>query len=57
VNTLSGDIVLLGDFNFHFDCPSNPSTSKLLDLLYMFNLSQVVDSPTLPWPHTRLDHC
>eukprot|EP00745_Piridium_sociabile_P027300 TRINITY_DN439_c0_g1_i27.p1 TRINITY_DN439_c0_g1~~TRINITY_DN439_c0_g1_i27.p1 ORF type:complete len:1128 (+),score=135.82 TRINITY_DN439_c0_g1_i27:139-3522(+) len=61
VNTLSGDIVLLGDFNFHFDCPSNPSTSKLLDLLYMFNLSQVVDSPThsrghiLDWIIVRSD--
>ena len=44
--TLPGDLCVLADFNVHFDLPPNPATTKLLDLLRMFNLRQSVQQPT-----------
>ncbi|WP_419615364.1 endonuclease/exonuclease/phosphatase family protein, partial [Thiolapillus sp.] len=45
-NSLAGNSFILGDFNFHYDCPLNPYTSRLNDLLSMFDLQQSVNSPT-----------
>ena len=44
--TLPGDLCVLADFNVHFDLSHNPATTKLLDLLRMFNLRQPVQQPT-----------
>ena len=38
--------MILGDFNFHFDRPTDQHMSKILDLLKMFNLAQSVNLPT-----------
>ena len=45
-NSIGGNLIILGDFNFHFDCPSKPNTSKLLDSINVFNLKQSVNQPT-----------
>ena len=45
-NSLAGNSFILGDFNFHYDCLLNPYTSRLNDLLSMFDLQQSVNSPT-----------
>ena len=45
-NSLHGDLCASGDFNAHFDLPHNLTTTKLLDLLRMFNLHQTVKQPT-----------
>ena len=60
-NSLPGDLCVLGDFNVHFDLPHNPTTTKLLDLLRMFNLHQTVKQSThrqghiIDWVIERLD--
>ena len=41
-NSLPGDLCFPGGFNIHFDLPCNPTMTKLLDLLRMFNLHQTV---------------
>lgn len=48
INSLSGDVIIVGDLNCHFDMPSSYQTpiKKVLDLLYTFNLTQVIDKPT-----------
>ena len=38
-NSLAGNSFILGDFNFHYDCPLNPYTSRLNDLLSLFTCS------------------
>ena len=43
---LPGQIVILGDFNFHIDDSSNVHASEFLELLDVFNLTQHVDKPT-----------
>ena len=45
-NSLPGDLCVLGDFNFHFDLPHNPTTTKLLDLLRMLSLHQTAKQST-----------
>ena len=45
-NTLKGRLLIVGDFNFHFDAPSNTYTAGLIDLLDAFNLAQTVTTPT-----------
>jgi hypothetical protein len=61
VNPLGGKLVIIGDFNYHFDLPTSPATTKVMDLLYMFSLSQVIDTPThthghiLDWVIVRSD--
>nr|KAG5691975.1 hypothetical protein BaRGS_011366 [Batillaria attramentaria] len=51
-NTLKGNLIILGDFNFHHDLPTNPNTARLLDILNMFSLSQAVKEPTHNRGHT-----
>ena len=45
-NILRGKLIILGDFNIHFDCPSIPLTSKMLDILSTFDIAQGVLEPT-----------
>ena len=39
-------LLLVGDFNFHWNVPNDPDTIKLKDLLQTFNLTQFVTDPT-----------
>ena len=62
-NSLHGSSIVLGDFNVHYDNPLNPTTSRVMDLLTTFNLTQAVSQPThdkghiLDWLlHTSDDH-
>ena len=45
-NSITGCLLILGDFNFHFDRPTDQHVSKILDLLKIFNLAQSVNLPT-----------
>ena len=45
-NSLKGCSLIVGDFNFHYDVPTNTYTSRLIDLLDSFNLCQSVIAPT-----------
>ena len=49
---INSDMVIVGDFNFHFDDPSNSNTQKMNDLLDMFELTQSVNGPTQRHGHT-----
>jgi hypothetical protein len=51
-NSLKGAYLLVGDFNFHFDVPSNTYTAKLIDILDSFGLVQPVRVPTHRHGHT-----
>ncbi|KAK7111255.1 hypothetical protein V1264_010921 [Littorina saxatilis] len=51
-NLLHGHVCLLGDFNFHVDCPQDRSARKLLDLLSTYSLRQTVEEPTHKHGHT-----
>ena len=62
-NSLHGSSIELGDFNVHYDNPLNSTTSRVMDLLTTFNLTQAVSQPThdkghtLDWLlHTSDDH-
>ena len=56
-NSIPGCLLILGDFNFHFDCLTDQHMSKILDLLKIFNLAQFVNLPThTHWAYIRLDH-
>ena len=45
-NSLKGCSLIVGDFNFHYDVPTNTYTSRLIDLHDSFNLRQSVTTPT-----------
>ena len=45
-NTLPGKLIILGDFNIHFDSPANSLTSKTLEILTTFDIVQGVQAPT-----------
>ena len=45
-NSIGGSVLILGDFNFHYDRPDDPYVSKILDLLHVYNLEQSVHVPT-----------
>ena len=51
-NILGGESLILGDFNFHYDRPNDMYTSKLIELLHMFSMSQLVRQPTHVRGHT-----
>ena len=42
-NTLRGKLIILGDFNIHFDSPSDPLTSKALQIITTFDIFQGVE--------------
>jgi hypothetical protein len=57
-NTHTDKLVLLGDFNIHYDNPQNNDTHKVLDILDCNGLKQHVQQPTrknhiLDWIVTR----
>ncbi|KAL8598345.1 hypothetical protein ACOMHN_047666 [Nucella lapillus] len=45
-NTHSPSIILIGDFNIHFDNPHNSDTKQICELLTSYELVQLVDKPT-----------
>ncbi|KAL8560396.1 hypothetical protein ACOMHN_006127 [Nucella lapillus] len=45
-NTHSPNIILIGDFNIHFDNPHNSDTKQICELLTSYELVQLVDKPT-----------
>ena len=49
--TSSGKLVVLGDFNLHFEM-NNVDTSRFKDLLFSLNLDQHVNGPTHQHGHT-----
>jgi len=46
LTTISGSLLLVGDFNFHVEDTSNSAAVKFLDLLKTFNFIQLVNQPT-----------
>ena len=60
-NLLRGKLIILGDFNIRFDCPSNSITSKTLEILSAFNVVMAVKESThirehiLDWAMYRED--
>ena len=50
--TLSGKLIVLGDFNVHVDCKSDPETTDLQSLFDCFDLVQHVDGATHKDGHT-----
>ena len=58
-NVTSHSAIILGDFNIHWDCPSNVNTKRARTLLDSYSLDQVVPFPThchghiLDWIVTR----
>ena len=46
LTTLPGQILILGDVNFHLEDTSNGQTKDFLELLDVLNLSQLVNQPT-----------
>ena len=56
-NNLSGKCIILGDMKIHFDFPRNPSATKLLSSLDMFNFSQAGKwSNAWAWSYTWLGY-
>ena len=52
VTTLPGQILILGDVNYHLEDTSNGQTRDFLELLDVLNLSQLVNQPTHRLGHT-----
>ena len=50
--TYQAKIILAGDFNIHFDLPSNSQTSQFMDILETFDLQQHINGPTHCSGHT-----
>ena len=45
-DSLPGKILLMGDFNFHFENVENNNSRKMHNIICMFNLTQSVSEPT-----------
>ena len=45
-DSLPGETLLMGDFNFHFENVENKNSRKLHDIVDVFNLTQSVSEPT-----------
>ena len=52
VSTLPGHLLILGDFNIHWDKPDNPERIEFADLIDTFGLKQLVNEPTHTGLHT-----
>ena len=48
----SGKLIVLGDFNLHFDKPDDIYANQMRDILYSFSLNQHVHMPTHKLGHT-----
>ena len=61
--TAPGDLLITGDFNFHYDQPNSTDVSRLRTLLHDNRLRQVIHEPThqkghtLDWLVVREDCC
>ena len=38
-NSFCGSLIILGDFNVHYDCLQNTTTARIMDLFFQFNLT------------------
>ena len=47
-----GNLLIVGDFNYHVDNTTSPETIKFNKILEMFNLQQHVNGPTHKKGHT-----
>ena len=45
-------MLIVGDFNFHFDCLTNSNTVHIMDTLQTFRFSQAASVPTHCYGHT-----
>ena len=45
-------MLIVGDFNFHIDCPTNSNTVSIMDMLQTFRFSQAVSVLTHRCGHT-----
>ena len=52
LTTIPGQILILGDVNYHLEDTSNGQTRDFLELLDVLNLSQLVNQPTHRLGHT-----
>lgn len=50
--TAPGDLLITGDFNFHYDQPNRTDVSRLRTLLHDNRLQQVIHEPTHQKGHT-----
>ena len=50
--TSSGDLLIVGDLNFHLDKKNDTATRKLTELLESFNILQFVNTSTHKSEHT-----
>ena len=50
-STNPSSLLIVGDFNFHVDDPTNTAAKQFLDLLEIFDLKQFVDQPTYQDKH------
>ena len=49
---LRSKVLIAGDFNFHFDSPTNFNIVHIIDILQTFRFSQAVSVPTHSCGHT-----
>lgn len=47
-----GNVLILGDFNLHFDMDTSSPAVSLLSIIKMFNFTQHVSGPTPSKGHT-----
>ena len=47
-------MLIVGDFNFHIDCPINSNTVYIMDMLQTFRFSQAVSVLTHRCGHTLI---
>ena len=52
LSVMNGRYIIAGDMNIHCDDPQDLNTIRLYDLLSMFNLRQIIDTPTHRAGHT-----
>ena len=50
-STNSSSLLIIGDFNFHIDDPTNTAAKQFHDLLEIFDVKQFVDQPTYQDKH------
>ena len=51
-STMSGNLLLVGDFIVHFNCLKDSNAKKIKDILTGMNFTQLVGGPTHELEHT-----
>ena len=46
-STWDGELMIIGDFNLDLLCTSKPEVLQCCDILEQFNLTQIVNKPTI----------